>query len=303
MRGRLPEVKGTSPMAEQPPTSDLMGLILKRWWVLLLGVVLGAGLGVLALRVVPPIYTATATQLIKGVPGTGTGAPYLAAQFAVARAKSYPAFIYSSTVLDSVRSDMGADFTDARLREQLSASNPTDTPLVQVTAEGSTAKEAQDLANSASRHLARFITQIETVSGSTPVIVETAVQAGLPSSPSAPQPTLFLALGVTGGFALGVVSVLAWGALESRRARPVLGTQNLTDDAELSEQPAGGDVASEGAEAHVPTADDDDASQAARVAPDGETVDTDTSEAAPMDLDDDGRQPASDEATSKASAQ
>jgi capsular polysaccharide biosynthesis protein len=216
-------------MAEQAPQSDLTGLILKRWWVLLLGVVLGAGLGVLALRVVPPTYTATATQLIKGVPGSGTGAPYLAAQFAVARAKSYPAFIYSATVLDSVRSDLGPDFTDARLREQLSANNPTDTPLVQVTATGSTAKEAQDLANSASRHLARFITQIETVSGSTPVIVETAVQAGLPSTPWAPQPTLFLALGVTGGFALGVVAVLAWGALEARRRRSVAANSAVGD--------------------------------------------------------------------------
>ena len=222
-------------MAESAPTNDLMGLILKRWWVLLLGIVVGAGLGVLALRVVPPTYTATATQLIKGVPGTGTGAPYLAAQFAVARAKSYPAFIYSSAVLDNVRSDLGPDFTDARLREQLSASNPVDTPLVQVTAEGSTAKEAQDLANSASRHLARFITQIETVSGSTPVIVETAVQAGLPASPSSPQPTLFMALGVTGGFALGVVAVLAWGALEARRRRPAI---DASDTPAEPEQPA-----------------------------------------------------------------
>jgi len=203
-------------MAQETPASDLMGLMLKRWWVLVLGVLLGAGLAVLALRVVTPIYTATATQLIKGVPGAGTGANYLAAQFAVARAKSYPSFIYSSAVLDNVRSDLGPEFTDARLREQLSASNPIDTPLVNITATGSTPEEAQELANSASRHLARFITEIETVSGSTPVIVETAVQAGLPAAPSAPQPALFIALGVTGGFALGVIVILAWGALEAR---------------------------------------------------------------------------------------
>jgi hypothetical protein len=103
------------------------------------------------------------------------------------------------------------------LRDQLSASNPTDTPLVLVTATGGTPEEAQSLANSASRHLARFITQIETVSGTTPVIVETAVQAGLPTSPSSPQPTLFLALGLTGGFALGAIAVVAWGAVDERR--------------------------------------------------------------------------------------
>lgn len=206
----------TPPLVDVTGARDLLGLILRRWWVIALGVVLGAGLALLALRVVPPTYTATATQLIKGVPGSGTGAPYLAAQFAVARAKSYPAFIYSSTVLDNIRSDMGSQFTDGRLREQLSAGNPVDTPLVNVTATGATPQEAQNLANSASRHLARFITQIETVSGTAPVIVETAVQAGLPASPSSPQPTLFLALGLTGGFAVGVVGVLVWGAVASR---------------------------------------------------------------------------------------
>lgn len=228
-------------MAEQTTPGDLMGLMLRRWWVLALGILLGAGLAVGALRVLPATYTATATQLIKGVPGSGTGAPYLAAQFAVARAKSYPAFIFSSTVLDSVRSDLGPAFTDARLRDQLSAGNPTDTPLVQVTATGSTAKEAQDLANSASRHLARFITQIETVSGNTPVIVETAVQAGLPAAPSSPQPTLILALGLTGGFALGVIGVLVWGAVSARPRRP---RRAQSDDDSLESDDPSDDVTS-----------------------------------------------------------
>lgn len=187
--------------------------------VLLLGVVVGALAGFGALQVIQPTYTATATQLIKGVPGGGTGAPYLAAQFAVARAKSYPAFIFSSTVLDAVRTDLGPQFTDSRLRDQLSASNPPDTPLVQVTATGSTPEEAQALANSASRHLARFITQIETVGGATPVIVETAVQAGLPSQPSDPNPLLLLALGITGGFAAAVVLVVTLGYLQRRSHR------------------------------------------------------------------------------------
>lgn len=214
------------PLVDVTEPKDLLGLILRRWWMIALGVTLGAVLAVLALRVVPPTYSATATQLIKGVPGSGTGAPYLAAQFAVARAKSYPALIFSSTVLDYIRTDMGNGFTDARLRDQLSASNPPDTPLVNITATGTTAQEAQNLANSASRHLARFITQIETVSGTAPVVVETAVQAGLPAAPTSPQPTLYLALGLTGGFAAGVIGILAWGGLAShaqtRRARRIL---------------------------------------------------------------------------------
>lgn len=219
-------------MVQNTPPTDLLGLILRRWWVLALGVVVGLGIALLGLRVVAPSYEATATQLIKGVPGSGTGAPYLAAQFAVARAKSYPAFIYSAAVLDDIRSDLGDRYTDTRLREQLSASNPVDTPLVNITATGETPQEAQNLANSASRHLARFITQIETVGGSTPVIVETAVQAGLPTTPATPRPPLYIALGLSGGLALGAIALLSWRMIEDRspQRRARIGRRQATDD-------------------------------------------------------------------------
>ncbi len=86
-------------MAEEYRVTDLLMLVVRRWWVLTLSLVLGVGLGWGALQVVAPTYTATATQLVKGIPGATTGANYIAAQYAVARAKSYPVFIYSSEVL------------------------------------------------------------------------------------------------------------------------------------------------------------------------------------------------------------
>lgn len=204
-------------MAQGNQPGDVAALLLKRWWVIAVGLALGVGLAIVALRVVPPTYSATAIQLIKGVPGTGVGANFQAAQYAVARARTYPAFINGTAVLEAVRSDLGPEYTDVQLRTQLTASNPPDTPLVQITATGRTAEEAQSLADSASRHLARFITQIETVGGATPVVVETAVQAGLPTRPTAPQPALFLGLGVSGGLAAGILAVFIWEYVSRRR--------------------------------------------------------------------------------------
>lgn len=204
---------------ETAPENDLVRSLTRYWWILLIGLVAGGLLALGALQIVPPTYSATATQLIKGVPGEGLGANYTAAQYAVARAKTYPAFINSSAVLEAVRGDMGPEYTDARLRDQLSAGNPIDTPLVTVTATGRTAKEAQDLANSASRHLARFITQIETVDGTTPIVVETAVQAGLPSQPAEPRPVIYIALGLTTGLAVAVIVVIVISYIQARRAR------------------------------------------------------------------------------------
>lgn len=204
-------------MADAHPQTDLLGLLFGRWWVVAISIVLGVGIALIALQVVPPTFTATATQLVKGIPGTGAGSNYMAAQFSEARARSYPAFIASTTVMQGVREDLGPEFTDAKLREQLSAINPAGTPLVKVTATGQSAQDARDLANSAARRLALFITEIEVVKGRSPVLVEIAVQAGLPTHPSFPSKTLFLALGASGGAALGIAAIFARNALAARR--------------------------------------------------------------------------------------
>lgn len=182
-----------------------LGFIARRYWlVLLASVVLGLVGGYFGARLIPPTYTATATQLVKGVPGTDATANYQAAQYAISRARTYPVFIDSLPVLEAVRSDFGGQVEISLLQENLSASNPIDTPLVQVTAQGRTPEAASDMANSAARHLARYITQIETINGSSPVTVEVAVQATRPTDPTAPRPTL---IGVLAAFTLGCVSM------------------------------------------------------------------------------------------------
>ncbi|MCB0911277.1 MAG: hypothetical protein KDB60_06655 [Propionibacteriaceae bacterium] len=183
-------------------------VLLEHWLLLLLSIMLGAGAGVLLAMNVPPTYTATATQLVKGIPGTGIAANYEAAQFAVSRARSYPSFIYSQEVLDGVARDMGTDDITS-IREAISATNPTDTPLVQITATGRTAEEARDKANSAARHMATFITDIETVAGRSPISVETAVQALLPQQPSNPRPLLYAAIGSSIGLMIALIIAFA----------------------------------------------------------------------------------------------
>lgn len=202
-------------------------LLLRSWWLLLIGLALGLGLAVAALHYTPPTYTATATQLVKGVPGQTTGANYIAAQYAVARARSYPAFIYATPVLTGVRNELGAGFTDAKLRAQLSATNPSDTPLIAITAEGATPLEAKQLADSAAKHLAAFIGTVETIDGKSPVIVSTAVDAELPTSPATPKPMLYYAMGAAIGLAIGLLGALARNAIRARRAGDRAGSRSI----------------------------------------------------------------------------
>ncbi len=193
-----------------------LGAVFRRFWiVIVVATLLGGtgGYGVASLQ--EKTFSATATQLVKGLPGSQAAANYQAAQYAISRAKSYPAFIDSTRVLDAVRADLGDSEDINQLAQDLSATNPVDTPLIQVTALGRTPEQARDKANSAARHLASFITQIETVSGSSPVSVETAVQAVLVPDPIAPRPKI---VGALAAFLLGCLAFAA-AIVISRSAR------------------------------------------------------------------------------------
>ena len=199
-----------------PLPVGLLVYLMLRFWVLIFGtVLLCAGIGWGLSRFAEPIYTARSVQLVKGVPGTGISANYEAAQSAARRAKSYPTFIYSEPVLEGVKRDLGGDETLAALRQDLTAANPADTPLIQIDARGDTPEAARNKANSAARQLAQFITQIETVSGRSPVTVDTVVPAVAPASPTSPKPGLFAALGAMFGFAFGLIASLV---VEHRKA-------------------------------------------------------------------------------------
>ena len=204
-------------MASDIGRTDVLNVLLRRWWVIAVCAIVGVGAALIVLQLVTPMYTATAIQLVKGIPGDDAGSDYTAAQYAEARSKSYPEFIFSAPVREGVRKDMGPEFTDAVLKDRLSASHRAGTALVNITAEGASPEEAQDLANSAAHHLAVFIEDIERVDERSPVLVEIAVQARLPTSSSSPSRGLFLAMGASGGTALGVLLVLALGAVKTRR--------------------------------------------------------------------------------------
>lgn len=205
-------------MAEALSMQQLGKIARRYWFVLVVAVAVGAAAGFFGARLMPPTYTATATELVKGVPGKDATANYQAAQYAISRARTYPVFIDSQTVLEGVRGDFGGRFDASALQDSLSSSNPVDTPLVQITAQAQTPEDARDMANSAARHMARYITQVETVNGASPVTVEIAVQATRPKDPTAPRPVLIAALTA---FTAGCLA-LAGVVLFDRVVRPLL---------------------------------------------------------------------------------
>lgn len=165
----------------------------------------------------PKVYSATTTQFVRGVPGASATAEYQAAQFATSRAKSYSALIGNPDVLSGVIDQLGLKMNPAELYSRLTVDNPADTVLINVTARGTTAAEAQSISVSAADNLAKLIIRLESAGatgGKSPIDVQTAVPAPLPISPTSPRPVLNLAVGTMLGLALGSILALI---LDSRR--------------------------------------------------------------------------------------
>ncbi|GAB94034.1 capsular polysaccharide biosynthesis protein [Kineosphaera limosa] len=204
-------------------TLDALVLLLwRRAWVLVIGAILGASAAFGATSMMTRVYSATATSFVTAVPAPGKAASYESAQFAVSRAKSYPQLLKSPEVLQAVITELRLSDTVPELAKALSAENPVDTLLVQVTAEAGSAEQAAQIANSAAKHMSLRIQELETSGGkrTSPVDVQVAVPATAPQVAAWPRPVVNYVLGGVVGGVFGAFIVLAADALQrARRAR------------------------------------------------------------------------------------
>ncbi len=191
--------------------------VMRRHWLALLACTALGLIGAVALTaVMPKVYVATTTQFVRGIPSTGTSA-YQSAQMAISRAGSYSVLIGNPDVLAGIVSDLNLNLTPGEVYSRLSVTNPTDTALINVTARGRTADEAQALSIAAADNLARLIIRLESANiagGESLIDIQTAVPALKPTSPASPRLVLNVAVGITLGLAVGSTVALA---LDSRQ--------------------------------------------------------------------------------------
>lgn len=205
--------------------------------VALLGVLAGVGATLLS----PKVYVATTTQFVRGVAGAGASPDYQAAQFATSQAKSYSALIGNPDVLSGVISQLGLTIGPADLLSRLTVENPTDTVLINVSARGTSAAQAQAISIAAADNLAKLILRLEaagSASGKSPIDVQTAVPAPLPTSPSSPRPVLNIAVGTLLGLALGSILALFLKSPPRRQPRTIPRRREAQDQSLPSVPPA-----------------------------------------------------------------
>lgn len=174
----------------------------------------------------PKVYAANSSGMVTFSQNENPALGNVNDQLAKSKATTYVDIALSRATAQTVIDTMHLTTTPAALVSQISVEQPTDTPLLKITAEASTPKAAQALADGWVEALATQVQKIEgggSQAAGAPRVQELD-QAALPGSPVSPNPRRNLLLGLLAGLLLGAAYALLRNTLD-RRLRDVQDTE------------------------------------------------------------------------------
>ena len=181
------------------------------WWILVVGLVAGAGAGLLASLVQEPAYTSS-TQLFVSTRDSGTTSEiFQGSQFSRERVTSYAQLLTGDELAQRVVQRLDLDMSPAELSSKVSAEAVPDTVLINVAVTDTSAARAQSIAEAVGVVFTEFASQLEATGTGGVSLVNVAVtdRAELPSSPSSPATKRNLVVGMIGGLLAATLIAVA----------------------------------------------------------------------------------------------
>jgi len=185
---------------------DYIRVVRKRWQIIVAVTLVVLAGAALATSLSPKVYEAQTRLFVSTAGGSDSGALLSGSSFTQQRVKSYADVITTPNVLDPVIKTLNLNTTAAKLGEQVTATVPLDTVLIEVAVKGTNAREAADVADALGRQFTRTVANLESVSAgqSSPVKVTVVSAPVVPTTAISPKPARNLALGVVLGLLLGL---------------------------------------------------------------------------------------------------
>ncbi len=213
--------------------------LLRRRWLSILAIALATVAATAAVTFsLTPQYTAT-TRLFFGVQGADSGSDLAqGSNFAEKQLISYAQVATSPLVLDRVIADLGLTTTASALSDRVVATAPTDTVILEVSAQDPNGEQAARIANAIGQRLAAVASDLspERQDGTQSVRATILAPAQVPLSPSSPQVLRNLAVGLALGLLLGIGVTILRRVMDTK-VRTELDVQNVTDSSILGVVP------------------------------------------------------------------
>jgi len=208
--------------------------VLRKGWVLiavlaLVGIAVASAYSI----AVTPTYTASSKVFVSTTGGGSVSELAQGNTFTQQRVATYADLVTTPVVLLPAAASLHLDATASDLAEQITASAPLNTTLIEITATSTSPTEAANLANATASSLTNVVQNIEaspTDGTSSPVKLTRVQEASVPLSATSPRVPLNVALGLLVGLAIGVGVAVLRETLDTR-VRNEHDVEQLTDTA------------------------------------------------------------------------
>ena len=188
---------------------DYIRIIRKRWRIIVAVTLVVLAGAAMATALSPKVYQAETQLFVSTSAGGGTDVTsslLSGSNFTQQRVLSYADVITTPEVLDPVITTLKLNTTAALLSNQITATVPLNTVLIQVDVTNTNPRVAAEVADAVGKQFTRTVADIESVSKGQPSPVKLTVVSvpTVPTAPISPKPTRNLALGVVLGLLLGL---------------------------------------------------------------------------------------------------
>lgn len=184
---------------------DYLRILRQRWIGIAVITVAMVALAALYNVTQPKVYAADSIGVIKSGEEANAALAQVSDAVAKSKAKTYVALASSRVAAQHVIEELKLDATPGGLVGSISASQPTDTTLIKVTARASTPLEAQQLSDAWIRALSAEVKELENPTGKSKqaTTLKPYESAALPTAPISPAIKRNLGIGVVLGLLVG----------------------------------------------------------------------------------------------------
>lgn len=198
--------------------SDYVGALRKRWLVIVVLAVLGAGAGFALARSSTPEYRSTSKVFVSLTRGETVSELVQGATYAQNLVESYVQVATMPAVLDPVIDELDLGVSARALAGRVTATSPLNTVIIEITAVDTEPGRAAQIANAVAEQLAATVTTISPTAedGGETVQMSVLAEAQVPGAPFQPRTPLLMVTGGAAGVALGVLVALLTTLLDTR---------------------------------------------------------------------------------------
>ena len=185
---------------------DYIRIIRKRWFIIVAVTLVALAGASSATALSPKIYQAQTRLFVSTSGSSDAGALLSGSNFTQERVKSYADVITTPKVLDPVIKTLNLNTTAAKLGDQITATVPLDTVLIEVAVTNTDPRVAAQVADAVGNQFTTTVADLEspTASDTSPVKVSIVSVPVVSTVPISPRPVRNLALGVVLGLLLGL---------------------------------------------------------------------------------------------------